>query len=124
MKLFVYLHKAPIRVIKISHRRNRLRLRRTMLQLKIALAQETLETKEMIVIYRRYTKKQASPEEMKIANKQFFDVLKGLGLGVFAVLPFAPITIPVIVKLGKIVGVDVLPSSFNASNLNSNKESH
>ena len=47
-----------------------------MLQLKIALAQETLETKEMIVIYRRYTKKQASPEEMKIANKQFFDVLK------------------------------------------------
>jgi len=124
MKLFVYLHKAPIRVIKISHRRNRLRLRRTMLQLKIALAQETLETKEMIVIYRRYTKKQASPEELKIANKQFFDVLKGLGLGVFAVLPFAPITIPVIVKLGKIVGVDVLPSSFNASNLNNNKESH
>ena len=124
MKLFVYLHKAPIRVIKISHRRNRLRLRRTKLQLKIALAQETLETKEMIVIYRRYTKKQASPEEMKIANKQFFDVLKGLGLGVFAVLPFAPITIPVIVKLGKIVGVDVLPSSFNASNLNGNKEPH
>jgi hypothetical protein len=114
MKLYVYLHKAPIRVIKISHKRSRLKLRRTMLQLKVALAQETLETKEMIVIYKRYTKKQASPEELKIANQQFFDVLKGLGLGVFAVLPFAPLTIPVIVKLGKVVGVDVLPSSFNA----------
>ncbi|MGS0729206.1 hypothetical protein ACVBKF_23605, partial [Shewanella sp. 0m-11] len=44
---------------------------------------------------------------------QFGDLLKGLGLGVFAVLPFAPITIPIVVKLGKIVGVDVLPSSFN-----------
>jgi hypothetical protein len=31
---------------------------------------------------------------------------------VFAVLPFAPITIPVIVKLGKSVGVDILPSAF------------
>ena len=121
MKLYVYLHKAPIRVIKISHKRSRLKLRRTMLQLKVALAQETLETKEMIVIYKRYTKKQASPEELKIANRQFFDVLKGLGLGVFAVLPFAPLTIPVIVKLGKVVGVDVLPSSFNAPNTKKTK---
>jgi hypothetical protein len=34
-------------------------------------------------------------------------------LGVFAVLPFAPVTIPLVVKLGQWVGVDVLPSSFN-----------
>jgi len=122
MKLYLYLHKAPIRVVKISHKRSRLRLRRTMLQLKVALAQETLETKEMIIIYKRYTKKQATPEELKIANQQFFDVLKGLGLGVFAVLPFAPITIPVIVKLGKVVGVDVLPSSFNTAPSNTKKK--
>ena len=44
---------------------------------------------------------------------RFLDILKGLGLGVFAVLPFAPITIPLVVKLGHWVGVDVLPSSFN-----------
>ncbi|SFB98053.1 hypothetical protein [Pseudoalteromonas denitrificans] len=118
MQLFFFIHKAPIRVIKISHKRNRLRLRRTMLQLKVALAQETLETKEMLVIYKRYTQKQASSEELKVANQQFLDVLKGLGLGVFAVLPFAPITIPVIVKLGKVVGVEVLPSSFNSLNEN------
>jgi len=29
------------------------------------------------------------------------------------VLPFAPLTIPLVVKLGSLVGVDVLPSSFN-----------
>ena len=115
MRLFLYIHKAPIRVVKLSHKRSRIRLRRAMLQLKLALAQETLETKEMLVIYKRYTQKQASPEELKVAHQQFFDVLKGLGLGVFAVLPFAPITIPVIVKLGSLVGVDVLPSSFNTT---------
>ncbi len=50
---------------------------------------------------------------MHTANEQFLDILKGLGLGVFAVLPFAPVTIPLVVKLGQWVGVDVLPSSFN-----------
>ena len=80
---------------------------------KLALAQEQDETKEMLSIYRKYTKRQASDVEMKIANKQFIDLLKGLGLGVFAILPFAPITIPIVVKVGSMVGVDILPSSFN-----------
>jgi hypothetical protein len=84
-----------------------------MVALKIALAQERQETIEMLTIYRRYTQGQTSKEELKRANEQFVDILKGLGLGVFAVLPFAPITIPLVVKLGRMVGVDVLPSSFN-----------
>ena len=67
----------------------------------------------MLSIYRRYTQGQTSKEELKRANEQFVDILKGLGLGVFAVLPFAPLTIPLVVKLGSLVGVDVLPSSFN-----------
>lgn len=90
-----------------------MRLKRDMLVLKDALSQEKQETKDMLVTYKRYTKKQASREELNEANKQFADLLKGLSLGVFAVLPFAPITIPLVVKLGKMVGVDVLPSSFN-----------
>lgn len=90
-----------------------MRLKRDMLILKEALSQEKKETKEMLVTYKRYTKNQASREDLKEANKQFADLLKGLGLGVFAVLPFAPITIPLVVKLAKMVGVDVLPSSFN-----------
>ena len=67
----------------------------------------------MLSIYRRYTQGDVTKEELAKANSQFVDILKGLGLGVFAVLPFAPITIPLVVKLGRWVGVDVLPSSFN-----------
>jgi hypothetical protein len=84
-----------------------------MLTFKEALAQEKDETIEMLAIYRKFTMKKASKTEMKMANSQFFDLLKGTGLGMFALLPFAPITIPVILKLGKMVGVELLPSSFN-----------
>ena len=84
-----------------------------MVALKIALAQERQETKEMLSIYKRYTQGQTNKAELKRANEQFVDILKGLGLGVFAILPFAPLTIPLVVKLGRLVGVDVLPSSFN-----------
>ncbi|MFC3034769.1 hypothetical protein ACFOEE_19875 [Pseudoalteromonas fenneropenaei] len=113
MRIYRMIHKAPIRVVRISKRRQQLKLRRSLIALKFALRQERDETKVMLDIYRRYTVGQAKPRELKIANAQFFDLLKGLGLGVFAVLPFAPITIPIIVKLGQWLGVDVLPSSFN-----------
>jgi len=116
MKIWIHFVKAPIRVIIISRRRTIIRFKRQMLQIKLALSQEKTETKEMLAIYRRYTMRQATPEEMVIANQQFLDVLKGLGLGVFAVLPFSPITIPVMIKLGRLVGVEILPSSFSKDN--------
>ena len=112
MRILRYIHKAPIRVFRIKKLSSKLKVKRTMLRLKVALAQEKEETKEMLVIYKKYTKGQATKEDMSTANKQLIDVLKGLGLGVFAVLPFAPITIPLIVKLGRLVGVEVMPSSF------------
>ncbi|QQX78902.1 hypothetical protein JK628_15195 [Shewanella sp. KX20019] len=113
MNIYLLLHKAPVRVFRIGRRRFWLRLKLDMLVVKEALSQEKQETKEMLVTYKRYTRKQANKEELIEANKQFADLLKGLGLGVFAVLPFAPLTIPLVLKLGKMVGVDVLPSSFN-----------
>ena len=116
MQLYKKVHKAPIRVVKISKKKHQMKLKRVMLSLKIALAQEKEETKEMLDIYKRYSIGEAHKSELKIANEQLVDILKGLGLGVFAVLPFSPITIPLIVKLGHWVGVDVLPSSFSISN--------
>ncbi|MGE6448479.1 hypothetical protein [Pseudoalteromonas tetraodonis] len=113
MRLYKVIHRAPWRVAKISKKRQQLRFRRAMVALKIALAQERQETKEMLIIYRRYTQGQTNKSELKRANEQFVDILKGLGLGVFALLPFAPLTIPLVVKLGQLVGVDVLPSSFS-----------
>ncbi len=113
MQLYKVIHRAPWRVVKISKKRQQLRFRRAMVALKIALAQEKKETIEMLSIYRRYTQGQTNKAELKRANEQFVDILKGLGLGVFAVLPFAPLTIPLVVKLGRLAGVDVLPSSFS-----------
>ena len=113
MKLIKVVHKAPVRVARISKRRQQIRLRRAMLALKLALAQERVETKQMLEIYKRYSQGKAPKADLKIANAQLVDLLKGLGLGVFAVLPFAPVTIPLIVKVGEWVGVDVLPSSFS-----------
>jgi|TARA_R110001599_G_scaffold2375_3_gene12803 hypothetical protein len=83
-----------------------------MVKVKIALAQEKVETRAMLNIYKRYTRRDASAEEMRIANQQFVDILKGLGIGIFAILPFAPITIPLMIKIGRLVGVEILPSAF------------
>lgn len=87
-----------------------------MLSFKQALAQEKEETLEMLTIYKKFTKRAANRTEMKIAHTQFFDLLKGCGLGVFALLPLAPITIPILLKLGKMIGVDLMPTSFNNKN--------
>ena len=87
-------------------------LKRGLLTVKQGLAQESRETKIMLMTYQRFTKGQASKLEMKEANKQFIDVIRGLGLGVLAVLPFSPITLPFVVKLGEKIGVNVLPSAF------------
>ena len=118
MKLRVFIFKAPFRVIRIQRRRSVYRFKQQMLILKTALSQEKAETKEMLTIYKKYTRRQASPEEMQTANRQFIDLLKGLGLGVFAVLPFAPITIPIMIKLSRLVGVEILPSSFSEDSKN------
>jgi hypothetical protein len=81
-------------------------------KIKAALAQETEQTKEMLGTYQRYAQGQATEPEMERANTQFKDLLKTLGLGVLAVLPLSPITIPAIVKIGKKYGIEVLPDSF------------
>jgi len=86
-----------------------------MLKLQAALAQEKQETKEMVTIYTKATRGQANKHELAVTHAQFFDLLKGLGLGIFAILPFAPITIPLLVKLASMVGVELLPSSFTST---------
>lgn len=113
MKIIITTTRLSVRIIRIRRKRWRLQMRRSLLKIKAGLAQEKDETRQMLAIYRRYTKRQATREEMKLANSQLRDLLKGLGLGVFAVLPFAPVTIPLVVKLGRVFGIEVLPSAFN-----------
>ena len=80
-------------------------------KIKLALADETEQTKAMLATYQRYTQGLATKAELQEANEQFKDLMKSIGLGFMVVLPFSPITIPAIVKLGEKYGVDVLPSS-------------
>jgi hypothetical protein len=88
------------------------RIRFSMIRLKQALSLETDETRRMLIIYQRSLQGKASQAEMRFANHQLVDVLRATGLGIFAVLPFAPVTIPILIKLGRKLGIEVLPSSF------------
>jgi hypothetical protein len=108
-----------IRVTQSIKRQNSAIKRKALIPLKLGLlavkrglAQESRETKVMLVTYKRFTKGQASKLEMQEAHRQFVDVIRGLGLGILAVLPFSPITLPFIVKLGEKIGINVLPSAF------------
>lgn len=112
MNVLTRLHKAPIRVLRIQRRKTLVRFRFSMIRLRTALAQETDETRRMLVIYQRSLQGKATEAELRFANHQLVDVLRATGLGVFAVLPFAPITIPILIKLGRKIGIEVLPSSF------------
>ncbi len=100
---------------QIAKRKALISMRRNLLVIKRGLAIETQETKTMLYVYHQYTLGKASQEDMRSANRQFGNVIKGLGLGVVVILPFSPITIPAIVKLGEKFGVNVLPSSFDFS---------
>lgn len=67
--------------------------------------------KEMVDVYQKFLKGDATSEELERANGHFRDYLKLAGLGTLMVLPGAVLTIPIAVKLGKAVGVDILPSA-------------
>jgi len=88
------------------------RLVKALEELQVVLANETEQSKEMLRIYFLQSQGKASPKEIKIANKQFRDLLRSAGLGVVLVLPFSPITLPLIIRLGRRLGIEVLPDSL------------
>ena len=78
------------------------------------LSNETRESNEMLRIYQKYITDNESitKEELEQANKQFSDLLKGLGLaGVFA-LPGVLLAIAFIVKAGEKLGIDIIPDKY------------
>jgi hypothetical protein len=85
------------------------------LKIKDALANEGEQSLKMFETYAKYTQGEVSDEEMDKANKQFGDFLKTIGLGVFAILPGSPITIPLLVKLSSKFGIDIIPDSFKST---------
>tara|TARA_B100001173_G_C15658597_1_gene408476 strand:+ start:91 stop:432 length:342 start_codon:yes stop_codon:yes gene_type:complete len=82
-------------------------------QLKTILASESTETKAMLDIYRRYVSgEKLDQKTIDKANEQFTDLIKSVGfLGVFA-LPGGMVAIPILIKIGKKLGIDILPKNF------------
>ncbi len=74
-----------------------------------ALALEATAVQQMLEVYYRFINGKASQEEMDQANADFRNFLKTLGLGALIIIPGSFITIPLIVKLGKSVGINILP---------------
>ena len=83
--------------------------------LKEKLTEETESTRTMLKIYSDYIKGEASDEDIEKANKQLNEILKDLSFGLMAVVPFAPITIPMIAKFAKKHNIDLLPEWFKDS---------
>tara|TARA_Y100000768_G_scaffold174708_1_gene130800 strand:- start:1197 stop:1529 length:333 start_codon:yes stop_codon:yes gene_type:complete len=83
-------------------------------KLQTILANETKESNEMLKIYQKYVLKneEITKEEIDQANKQFSDLLKGLGMaGVFA-LPGGLLAIAFIVKVGQKLGIEIIPEKY------------
>ena len=78
------------------------------------ISNETRESNEMLRIYQKYITNNESitKEELEQANKQFSDLLKGLGLAGVFVLPGGLLAIAFIVKAGKKLGIDIIPDKY------------
>ena len=83
--------------------------------LKDKFTEETESTRTMLKIYSDYVKGEANDEDIEKANKQLNEILKDLSFGLMTVVPFAPITIPMIAKFAKKHNIDLLPEWFKDS---------
>ena len=84
-----------------------------LLRIKKALSTEKAETKKMFAIYKKG--RRAVKSELKWANNQFKDILKGLGLLTFAAIPVpgGGLLLGTLISLAKKkYNIDILPSAF------------
>ena len=91
------------------------RVKKIIAFLKEKLTDETESSRAMLKTYSDYLKGEASEEELEKANKQLNEILKDLSLGLMAVIPLAPITIPMIAKFAKKHNIDLLPERVKDS---------
>ena len=86
-------------------------LERDLYALQYAMQQEISAVQGMLETYYRYLAGKAEKDEMDLANAEFRNFLKTLGLGAMIAIPGSFITIPLTVKIAKSLGIDLLPKS-------------
>ena len=91
------------------------RVKKILTFLKEKLTEETEPSRAMLKTYAEYLKGEVTEEELEKANKQLNEILKDLSLGLMAIIPLAPITIPMIAKFAKKHNIDLLPEWFKES---------
>ena len=91
------------------------RVKKIVVFLKEKLTEETESSRSMLRTYSDFLKGEATEEDLERANKQLNEILKDLSLGLMAVIPLAPITIPMIAKFAKKHDIDLLPEWFKDS---------
>ena len=91
------------------------RVKKILTFLKEKLTDETESSRVMLKTYSEYLKGEVTEEELEKANKQLNEILKDLSLGLMAIIPLAPITIPMIAKFAKKHNIDLLPEWFKDS---------
>tara|TARA_B100000470_G_scaffold105224_1_gene81186 strand:- start:205 stop:543 length:339 start_codon:yes stop_codon:yes gene_type:complete len=92
---------------------NKDKISSSLIKIKTVLATETKETSDMLDIYSKYVSgEKLDKKTIHKANQQFSELIKNVGfLGVFA-LPGGLLAIAFLVKLGKRLGIDILPKNF------------
>ena len=83
--------------------------------LKEKLTEETESAPEKLKTYTDNENGDATEDDLEKANKQLNEILKDLSLGLMALVPFAPLTIPMIAKFAKKHNIDLLPEWFKDS---------
>ena len=105
----------PVENINVSNEdAERKSLEHKLANIFMAIKNEKEETKELAQLLKKYVEQQGSlsSEEMKKVKEQFSDILKMAGLSIPIIMPFSFVIIPLIMKLGQKVGVNILPTSF------------
>jgi len=90
-------------------------IRRALALLKATLKHDTESSREMLKTYYSFTQGNANEEELEKANQQLNILLKELGFGVLTILPFSPITIPLVARLARKYEIDIVPEWFKDS---------
>jgi len=77
--------------------------------------EEATETREASVYVKKYMGgEKLTKEENEAVRKQFYDIIKMIGIGVpFALVPGGSILMPIIIKLAKRHNIKLMPSSFD-----------
>lgn len=88
------------------------RVKRILLNLKKVLLEETAASRSMLKTYSDYLQGEAKEEEIEVANQHLNSLLKELSLGLMAIIPLAPVTIPLIAKFAKKHKIDLFPDWF------------